>query len=125
MGAGNGVVGDRGVVLRAARRGGVPGDEHRAPVRADRHRRSAAVAAVGVELHPQLGAGSGRHERRTHPGHCHCLRGWAPEALAPVTPTAASATPAAAAKTIALKLTGFPVSIMPGWRSSKPIMSLA
>src|SRR5207247_3992003 len=58
-GAGGGVVGDRGVVVRRGGPGALPGDEHRATGRADRHRGCVVIAGVVVALHPQLGAGGG------------------------------------------------------------------
>ena len=77
-GARSGVVGDRGVVRRQIRACAAAGDEHRAPVRADRHRSGEVlvIAWAVVALHPQNGsrsAGSacrrarGQH-RGTQPG---------------------------------------------------------
>src|SRR6185312_15052230 len=61
LGAGGGVVADRGVVLERSSPDAGPGDEHRLPVRADRHRTGVigTVAAV-VPLDPQAGTGTGR-----------------------------------------------------------------
>src|SRR5207248_4173617 len=64
LGAGGGVVGDRGVIHVRGGPGAGSGDEHRAPVRADRHRGgvvsyAAWVAWPVVALDPLLGAGGG------------------------------------------------------------------
>src|SRR5262249_37173291 len=52
-------VGDRGEVRTSVPGGAGPGDVHRAPAGADRHRRSGVVAVGGavVAVDPQLGAG--------------------------------------------------------------------
>src|SRR5215813_5080082 len=60
-GAGGGVVGDRGVVEARAGPGAFPGDEHRAPAGADRHRRGGVVDVDRpvVPADPQRGTGGG------------------------------------------------------------------
>jgi hypothetical protein len=61
LGAGGGVIGDRGVVAIVIAGGPISeaGDENRAPGGADNYRigLAAAVADAGVALDPQLGAG--------------------------------------------------------------------
>src|SRR5262249_59671493 len=60
-GAGGGVVGDGGVVDPGAGPGAFPGDEHRAPAGADRHRRGGVVDVDRpvVPADPQRGTGGG------------------------------------------------------------------